>query len=378
MKGGRYNNTERQHTQWTEVRGHAFEALATTRMKNERIKWFKAMDVMLGDTQVDPNIHEGLRLARECELEDAKWILSVFRNGSPTTKEEAKRAFLTHDNDPRAMYFAAFVCYRAPRDEHVSFFRFALLQLSELQLETWMLGSLHLCSFKSPFKDDDGMSEQDKDLVQRSAQLGYAPAQVEMISWTKGCESFLWAEKAAAQGDRNGLYEMACCLLDGTGCEKNEDRALMLFREAASLDHCWAKWRYGKYAFRETDWERYRWWGLCAVQGIYVAKSEMTKAALKHLEGVDNGGSGRVIFEIGAVCKGHVIVGLLTVFGASFSEELVLAADRAVALHVEWCANAERTINCWIWIAQQKNVARDVRTLISKMLWANRAVWSQT
>ncbi len=72
--------------------------------------------------------------------------------------------------------------------------------------------------------------------MRRAAELGlYAPAQARLAAETRGVERFAWAESAAAQGDRDGLTALGQCHAVG-GCEKNEARAMDLFRMGAALE----------------------------------------------------------------------------------------------------------------------------------------------
>jgi hypothetical protein len=294
-----------------------------------QIKWLDAVDALLGDGNVESDIAEGLRLARECEHDDAKWLVSLFPDGPPPTKEEAKRVFLAQANDPRAMFFGAYTCWMGDRDEN---------------------------------------------LVRRAAYLGYAPAQAEVALWSEGHESVAWAEKSAGQGDRDGLYQLGECLWNGEGCDKDANKALLLYKEAAQRGHLWAQLRYGTHAFQKNDWERYVWWGRAANQGCPGAQSGLVDVAAELMKLRDwNGRWRRVLFEVGAACKGHV-----DVFSRYRNDRAVLAIERAVALHEEWCADAERAICCWVWIARKKKIVKDIRTAIAKMLWADKAFWSET
>ncbi len=88
-------------------------------------------------------------------------------------------------------------------------------------------------------------------------------------------------------------------------------------------------------------------------------------------------GSGRTVFEIGSVCKRHCDMGHKTVFNRIVRPKELDAVVRSMDLHDEWCAKARQAIGCWILVARQKNVVRDIRNVISKMVWADRAAWSE-
>ncbi len=109
-------------------------------------------------------------MARECEDEDAKWLVALFPFGARLTREEAKRVFLVQGEDPRAMCFAALVCWSG--------------------------------------------AEEEIELIRRAARLGCAAAQARMVVMSEESDCFAWAEKAAAQRDREGLKELAFMSLE--------------------------------------------------------------------------------------------------------------------------------------------------------------------
>ena len=62
--------------------------MAGSKEKRERIEWFHARRVFFFD---DANLlAEGLALARQCEHEDARFLVSLFPDGAPSTVEEAE------------------------------------------------------------------------------------------------------------------------------------------------------------------------------------------------------------------------------------------------------------------------------------------------
>lgn len=61
--------------------------------------------------------------------------------------------------------------------------------------------------------------------LQCSAELGFGFAQALMAGRTEGEESFKFAQLAAAQGERDGFYELGRCFCFGEGCEKDLDKA---------------------------------------------------------------------------------------------------------------------------------------------------------
>lgn len=84
------------------------------------------------------------------------------------------------------------------------------------------------------------------------------------------------------------------------------------------------------------------------------------------------------MFEIGACCKGRVAVERNAVFDRRFFADEFGAVVRAVALHGEWCEKAKQAIQFWVWASKNElDVHKDTRLLIAKLLWADRAAWSE-
>ena len=64
---------------------------------------------------------------------------------------------------------------------------------------------------------------------------------------TEGEEKFKFAQLAAGQGERDGLFWLGWCFRDGDGCEKDLDKAKESFLRASELGHVLAMdpaWRF--------------------------------------------------------------------------------------------------------------------------------------
>jgi hypothetical protein len=282
--------------------------------KAEQIKWRDALDVLIGQR----GIGRGLRLARECQHQDALWLCSLVPANGTDESEEAARAVRTvmerQGEDPRAL----FICSR-----------FGI------------------------------------DLLRQAAELGYAPAQAKLSFrvTTTATEKFTWAEKAAAQGDRHGLFCFGYCLWNGLGCKEDRARAIALFKEAAELEDTAGQLWYALGAFAESDWRRYRWLGRAIARGDDGAVFHLQEAATKELELFEEGkGSERVVWEVGAVSKRRMDVANR-------------AMRQCVKLHDEWCKMAKAAIECWIGIGRRLEVAKDIRLVIARLLWGERVEW---
>jgi TPR repeat protein len=154
--------------------------------KAEQIKWRDTLDMLSGQCG---SFAKGLELARQCRHPDAQWLCSFFPDGSSPMTQELLRTVMSEPerrDDPRA--------------------RFLLAEFG------------------------------DGSRVQRSAELGYAPAQAAMALFASSSEEELfWTEKAAAQRDRAALFLLSFRLQEGPGCAPDPARALRMLKEAAEL-----------------------------------------------------------------------------------------------------------------------------------------------
>jgi TPR repeat protein len=157
------------------------------------------------------------------------------------------------------------------------------------------------------------LGEAGDESLQRAAETGFAPAQAEMLMRSSGRSAFEWAEKAAVQGDRNGLFELGCCFFYGRACAKDRGKAVALIREAAELESRSAQCRYGVVAFGELEWERYHWRGRAAVKGL--GNGPFCDAVARLLPLFENGGLGRVLHTVALLVRANIDVAQRRVFG---------------------------------------------------------------
>jgi hypothetical protein len=125
------------------------------------------------------------------------WLTNLFPGRDVTSHEEAREVFLGCENDARGRCFAR------------------------------VLGGV----------DDE---------ISRAAELGDALAQAEMAGETEDEERFRWAEKSAAQYERDGFYWLGGCYQHGIGCEKDAERAKENYFVAAELGQVYAMIRAGE------------------------------------------------------------------------------------------------------------------------------------
>jgi hypothetical protein len=146
------------------------------------LEWYKIRDTFFGENFVVQNIPFALALAGRCQHPEARWLFEACGGKDVTTKEDGKRVFLAlGQNDARALSFAWLCC-------------------------PWL-------------------EQRDSTPLRRSAELGFAFAQVWMAGRTRGEEKFKFAQLAAAQGERDGFYWFGVYFRDGEGCEEDLDKA---------------------------------------------------------------------------------------------------------------------------------------------------------
>ncbi len=137
---------------------------------------------------------QGLLQARHCAHKDAQWLSSLFPVALDR-RSELVSTLKAQGDDPRALFLSGDRVERA-----------------------------------------------------RAAAMGYAPAQAELAlrleeeGRGKGLE---WAEKAAAQSDRDALFLCAECYREGFGCKEDLEKARVFCEEAAELGQAEAMFHLG-------------------------------------------------------------------------------------------------------------------------------------
>ncbi len=299
----------------------------------ELVKWYRAVSLFLRlETEKEADMQAGFQLAKECAHEDAKWLVAAIPDvtlleDSNDVKEVFLELLEDKGDEPRALFFAALA---------------------------W--GS-------------DWIEREDRELLRRSALLGFALAQSQMARWSAGAERREWAQRAAAQGDPWGAMHLA--YEKQSSAPERRAEALRVFQLAASWEVAMAMFMVGLLGHAASDAQRYEWWGKSAVVGCHHAIRSLVTAARKLVSAHNVRG----MFGVGAACKGR----LDTQFGALFSRLLSLEelnhVQLCVALYDEWTDGARRGALCLIWLGKQLRISKDMRVLIAKKVWALRSVW---
>ncbi len=43
----------------------------------------------------------------------------------------------------------------------------------------------------------------------------------------------------------------------------------------------------------------------------------------------------------------------------------------------QWCAEAKQSVLCWLWLARDLGVVKDVRLLIADLIWDDKEAWTK-
>ncbi len=297
--------------------------LCKTQEKRERIKWFYARHIFF--EYEETSLSDGLALARQCEHEDARFLVSLFPKGAPATKSEAAAVFLAQGGDARCLCWAA-CCGAEPKE--------GLLRLS--------------------------------------AEGGYGWGQRKHAWRVRSEERTMWLEKAVARVEPSAMPEFAHHLRKGQDVAVDGARADDMLREAAELGDSFAQYQFAEHCCAEDSLEHYQWLRRSAVQRCKSALYSMVCDVVEQLHLYDSGASGRIMFEFGEAFAG---IGKWRYDG--YDTEKIAAGMRAVKLYEQWCAEAKRAVLCWISLARDLVVAKDIRLMIADLIWDQRAAWSE-
>jgi hypothetical protein len=205
--------------------------------------------------------------------------------------------------------------------------------------------------------------------LRRSAEMGYAPAQVLMASVGGSFEvQFSLLDE---QGDREGLARTASYLLEGVGCAKQRNRAKLMLEEAIELNHAEAPLTYGTEFFFSDDVLWYRWWGVALERGCPWATYMLIRTATTRFDSGCDSTSPRIMFELGAALR-------FAEMRPKSRRELKssLPGTKCLLLYNRSIASARDAVNCWLVVGRRLGVAKDMRVLIAQIAWKYRAAWS--
>jgi hypothetical protein len=193
---------------------------------------------------------------------------------------------------------------------------------------------------------------------------------------TNGGNAFRWAEAAALNGDRHGMYQLAYHCHYGFGCAKDGERAARLFLQAADLGDCTAQWSYGEWACGEFDWLRYHWWLVAASRG-YVYFGDLVPDVMRLLPLFEKGEKGRILHLFAPLLMIGLDADNKTMFGNTVSRYMVRSVQRVFLLHDAMLARARRAIACWSMAGRRLGIVKDMRVMIAKAAWEEPWRWGE-
>jgi hypothetical protein len=291
--------------------------------KTELIKWFDILDELTASRR-NGKLAKVMSLLRGCSHPDAWWLASLLHQDVPETLDEhhvVRVMKAQGDDDARALFVRA--CFTGTTQ-----------------------------------------------LVQRAAELGYAPAEAH-YAYRLPVGRLPWVQRASGKGDRKAMWILGESLFFAMNdAVEDWEAGIEWLRRAAELGEARAQVRLGDLAYSEKDWQRYYWWGKAAVRGNYTAIVGVLKAAARNE-------AGRIAYEVGAACAGHLRVADVTAFGKGVGREELEAGQRCVAFFEKLIAAVRAGIACWLLIGRRLGVAKDIRVLIARLVWEERAGWSE-
>jgi hypothetical protein len=300
---------------------HSHRSPEDVQQLKELLAWYKIRDMLFGRNWVKQDVKKALELAAVCQHPDAVWLTNLFAGRDVNTKEEARQVFLGCEGDARALCFAS------------------------------LLGG-----------SVSGIS--------RAADLGDAYAQARMAWRTNGEESFRWAEKSAAQGERDGLYMLGFCYREGQGCEKDVETAKENLLIASELGYVYAMILLGV-LFGKTDPQRSHWLGKAGASGKSVPFLNEMEEQIR----IFNSGTGHanIVFAIGRALKGHIDKEKREIFGKGKDfDSYIGLAKHALHFYIFQLQSYRKAVDGWTLVGIRWNVVKDIRKVIGKMIWDAR------
>jgi hypothetical protein len=287
------------------------------------LAWYNIRDTLLGRNYVEQDLKKALELASVCEHPNAVWLTKLFRGRVVAPREKARGVFRGCENvDSRALCFAG------------------------------LLGG--------------AFAE-----IRRAAGLGDAFAQAWMAWQSGGKESFRWAEKSAAQDERDGFYYLGDCYRDGKGCQKDLERAKENLLVSVVLGHVHAMLRVGE-LFDKDDPQRYVWFGRAAASNgdSLFFLNEMSDQIRNF---VSRSGHAKVVFVIGRTLKGQIDHEKRTIFGKDYKfDSWIGPANQALHFYEFQLQSYRKAVDKWTIVGLRSRVMKDIRKMIGKMIWDAR------
>jgi hypothetical protein len=266
-------------------------------------------------------------MARECAHPDAQWLASLFpAEGPPVSRKAMADVMRQHPSDARAVFLV------------------------------WA------------FVRDEGA------MLVRAAEMGYAPAQAQMsIDGDPGDDTFSWATRGEAQGDRRAKNVLAYCYDNGEGCERDLAKAAQLYEQAAERGCPSALYVHGK-TFGPHDWRRFHYWGRAKTGQCRYALREGIIPLLPLFEA---GQLGRVLHVAAPALRRNVYGVAGGLYRTAVTEDDESRVTRVLQLHGAMLDRARQAIACWSVVGRRLGLVKDMRVVIAKMVWEEAWRWGE-
>jgi hypothetical protein len=315
-------------------------------------EWYEIRDVLLGLEEKEQDVVSAFDMAADSKHPLAVWMTSLRTTVDSWHEEDAFNS--CKDTNPLALCLSAML-HRFPkfggweneRDRHCYWQRHAR---ERHEIET-------------------------KESLLLAATLGCAFAQAQIAeSLDRQQEGVEWAEKAAAQGERVGLYLLGKWMVkgDANGCKKDRRKAVEYLWRAAELGSKDARSRVFKILEKRGESKRFTL--LLKMKDLSKDDREWIVAKANYIVRLFKRGEGRAsdMFEIGRVVK------KLEVSEEKDSEEEEDSNDKkdkckqAVLFYKLQLRACRLAIDTFTRIARCFRVPKDIRNMIAKIIWETR------
>jgi hypothetical protein len=181
----------------------------------------------------------------------------------------------------------------------------------------------------------------------------------QMAARTIG-QSFRWAEKSAAHGARNGVYELGDCYQYGIGCAKDVERAKEKFLVSAELGYMHAM----LYGDELLDKHRFVWLRRAAANGeTFTFLSEMRDQIHKFNLGT---GHANVVFAIGRALRGNINNEKRTIGNSYNFYAFIGPANEALRFYEFQLHSNRKAVDSWTIVGLRNKVVRDIRKMLGR------------
>ncbi len=297
----------------------------------ELFKLLNVRDTFLGENGHMRDVAAAVALAGGCKHPDAVWLTSIFEGKDISTEDDAKKVFLSVEDDARALCFAWWLTDEKVREEELTF------------------------------------------LLRRAAEMGNAFA-CSSLCWQVWGENkekaFYLARFSAAQHERDGYFWLGFCAQYGCGCDGQPNLAKESFLIAAELGDGIAARSYGG-LLEEDCPARWLWLSRAASRGQFNCfLDSFSKQVYLFFSG--SGSTSVVVFLIGRALRGKVESDKLKIFGCAVNESFIGPANQAVSFYDSQINSARLAVDTWTLVATRLHLIKDMRVYICKIIWEAR------